>query len=262
MKSANSANSSSPQRGSLAEIEGHQKATPTTELRAAEPFQEAEQTTPTSSPETPVKSKPDAPYFREDSSGSSRQSRSYSGGEEGEGLGPQASVILDDELGTRINLETILPDEGGVTNGSDIEEVELEIPNEIAGSDADQPHPPVNFDLSRTKIPSPSKPHDSGQLSEKGQVEEDDGCDDVEGVDDQEEEEEDRDVLSELKSGGPGARGEKGTLKRARSETEAGRKVSLASLVGRVRSQTLLDASVKDKHLTNKVSKMREKGRE
>ena len=269
MKSANSANSSNSQRGSMVEVEGHQKATSTTELRPAEPLPEADvdQTTPSSSPETPVKSKPAAPYFSQDSSESS-QGSTYSG-EEGEGLGPEASVILDDGLGTRIGLGTILPSEGGVANGSGLEEEEeeLEILNEIAG---DSDTKPVNFELSRTTTLSPAEPHEKKLLSEKikeGSEEgshngEPDGShDQVDGSHDQEEEE--RDVLGELKCGGPPevkgeqrGSGSSGAVKRARSETEAGgRKVSLASLVGRgrMRSQTILDPSLKDKHLTNKV---------
>ena len=252
MKSANSANSSNSQRDSIVEVEGHQKTSPTIELRTAQPLQDAtatdkqlttppDQTTPPSSPETPVKSKPAAPYFSQNSLESSQET-TYSGEEgEGEGFGPEASIILDDGLGTRIDLETVLPNEGGVANGSgQEEEAELEIPNEI-GLDMKKPE---NLEVSRTSA-----------LSEKGKErseEHTDGSHDgkTEGTHDQEEEE--RDVLSELK---PGLKGEKGsgTVKRTRSETEAGRKVSLASLVGRVRSQTIQDGSVKDKHLATKV---------
>jgi hypothetical protein len=276
----------------MVEVEGQQKAT--TELRPAEPLPEADmdQTTPPSSPETPVKSKPAAPYFSQDSSESS-QGSTYSG-EEGEGLGPEASIILDDELGTRIGLGTVLPTEGGVANGSgpeEEEEEELEIPNEIA---VDSDTKPVNFEFSRTTALSPAEPCDNEQLpSEKIKEEskegnngshsgEPDGSHDQEdGSHDQEDEshdqedvshdqeEEERDILVELKRGGPPeVKVEKrgsgtssssasggGAVKRARSETEAGgRKVSLASLVGRVRSQTILDPTLKDKHLTNKVS--------
>lgn len=267
MKSANSANSSNSQRDSMVEVEGQQKTTSTTELRPAEPLQEAamDQTTPPSSPETPVKSKPAAPYFSQDSLDSS-QGSTYSG-EEGEGLGPEASVILDDGLETRVGLGTILPNEGGVANGSGLEEEEeeLEIPNEIAGG-ADTKS--VSLEITRTSTLSPAEPHEKQLLSEKlkqGSEEgshngEPDGSHDQEdGSHDQETEE--RDMLSELKPGVKGAKVEKGssgaTVKRARSETEAGgRKVSLASLVGRgrVRSQTILDPNLKEKHLTNKVN--------
>ena len=278
MKSANSANSSSnSQRGSVVEVEGHQKATPTTttELRPAEPLLEADvdQTTPPSSPETPVKSKPAAPYFSQDSSESS-QGSGYSG-EEGEGLGPEASIILDDGLGTRIGLGTILPSERGVANGSGLEEEEeeLEIPNAIAGNSDTKP---VNFELSRTTTLSPAEPYEKKLLSETtkegneertddshsgdpdGSRDQEDGSHDQEGGSHDQEEEE-RDVVSELKPAEVKVeqRGSSGAMKRARSETETGgRKVSLASLVGRgrMRSQTILDPSLKDKHLTNKVN--------
>ena len=280
MKSANSANSSSnSHRGSMVEIEGHQKATPTTtaELRPAEPLPEADmdQTTPPSSPETPVKSKPAAPYFSQDSSESS-QGSGYSR-EEGEELGPEASIILDDGLGTRIGLGTVLPSDGGVANGSGLEEEEeeeLEIPNEIVAGDSDTK--PVNFEPSRTTTLSPAEPCNNEQLpSEKVKEENEEGTngshseepdtshDQEGGSHDQEEEE--RDVLGELKRGSPpevkaeqrgSGSGSSSAMKRTRSETEAGgRKVSLASLVGRVRSQTILDPTLKDKHLT-KVSSL------
>ena len=261
MKSATSASSSNSQRGSMIEVEGQQKATSTTEL--AEPLQKAamDQATPPSSPETPVKSKPAAPYFSQDSLESS-QGSTYSG-EEGEGLGPEASVILDDGLGTRIGLGTILPNEGGVANGSGLEEEEeeLEIRNEITGG-ADTK--PLNFEHSRTSTLPPAEPHEKQLLSEKikqGSEEGNDGSHNGEPDGSHDQGLEERDVLSELKPGVKGVKGERGsssgTVKRARSETEAGgRKVSLASLVGRgrVRSQTILDPSLKEKHLTNKVS--------
>ena len=235
MQSAKSANS---QRNSVVgEVEGQQpSATPTTKVQNSlvqQPVSEAtELATPPPSPETPVKSKPAAPYFSQDTSESSPAPSD----EEGEGLGPEASVLLDDN--TRIDLKVVLP--GGdldVGNGSGLED---ETADEL-GSEANL------LRLSETtaeQLPTAGGENSEGEESNEGQevvtVEQE--------VDLNGQEVEEQDVLPELKPG----KGSGTASKRSRSETESGRKVSLASLVGRVRSQTVHD-SAKDKHLANKV---------
>ena len=246
MASGQSADSASSQRDSVAEAEGegHPSTTSTRELQTSSPLHtqpptsnECKSTTPSSqhssSPEPSVKSKLAAPYFSEDSSESSQESSDN----EAEGLGPEVSVILDDGLDTRIDLEVVLPDEGGVEGGSGPEEEEeLEVPNEF---DLDaKPSPITNPEFSRTTTLSPAEP-----LPEVAGDGGGNGEDELE-----EDEVEERDTLMELKPG----KKEKGSG-RARSETEStSRKVSLASLVGRVRSQTIQDGA-KEKHLANKV---------
>ena len=260
--SMHSAKSASSQRGSVIEVEGHQDSTHTTEprttLKCCPTSKEQEMTTPPSSPETPVKSKPAAPYFSEVTSESSREGSSE--GEEDKegvgGIGPEASIILDDGLDTRIDLDVVLPGGVGVDIGSGLEEeVEIEVTNEPSTGGKLQPL------QSRTTTFSPAK-RAHGKDIESSSGSDADGSKDGEEVGRQEEEPEvdverqemeERDVLPELKLGkgrgsGPGA-----TVKRIRSETETGRKVSLASLVGRVRSQTIQDGGLKDKHSSNKV---------
>ena len=236
-------------------------ASHTTELQTTHPQQPASEedklATPPSSPETPVKSKPAAPYFRDDSSESSQAD------EEGEGLGPEASVILDDGLETRINLKAVLPSDVGVVSGSGQED---EAADEF-GSEANllrlsTPLPPPSREdqprASKTSEGSDGEESNEGQEVTTTEQEVTTTEQEVGGAVGQEvekggeeEEVEERDVLKDLHVK-PG-KGSGVTSKRARSETETGRKVSLASLVGRVRSQTIND-SAKDKHLANKVS--------
>ena len=249
------AQTSLPSDTPTTEVQGWQtNATPTTESQTTPPQQPATEdnklATPPSSPETPVKSKPAAPYFRDDSSESSQAD------EEGEGLGPEASIILDDGLETRINLKAVLPSDVGVANGSGQED---EAADEF-GSEANLLRlstplsPPSREDQPRaSKTSEGSDGEESSEGQEVGTTEQEVG-----GAGGQEvekggetEEIEERDVLKDLHVK-PG-KGSGATSKRARSETETGRKVSLASLVGRVRSQTIND-SAKEKHLTNKVS--------
>ena len=268
--SVHSAKSAGSQRGSVVEVEGHQTVvTPTTKLQTAQPLhtqlsvsEGRKSATPPSSPEVPVKSKPAAPYFNEELSESSQEGSSEGEGEGG--LGPEASIILDDELGTKIDLEVVLPSGGGVANGSglDDEEAELEVPNEPGGGGNLQPLP--NLEPSRTVTLSPAEQLQRSKDNESSEASDGDGSNNGEAedvcrqeeeqeVDVEEQEEEERDELPELKRGTGRGRGKGGTVKRARSETETGRKVSLASLVGRVRSQTIMDGGLKEKHLSNKV---------
>lgn len=261
MHSAKSANS---QRGSVVEVEGHQDSSQTTELWTALSFHHnselQELTTPPSSPGTPVKSKPAAPYFSEVTSESSPEGSSEGEGD-GEGrLGPEASIILDDGLGTRIDLEVVLPGGVGGDDGSGLEEkVEMEVANE--SDKGGKLQPTSNLQSSRTTTFYPAK-RVHGQDIESSDGSDADGSKDGEEVRQQEEEPEvgveeqeveERDVLPELKLGKGRGSGSGTTLKRIRSETESGKKVSLASLVGRVRSQTIQDGGLKDKHSTNKV---------
>ena len=278
-KSATSANS---HRDSLVEEEGCGRdddgnATPTSEVRKAQPLDMQQSlsdrsTTPSSSPETPVKSKPAAPYLKEDTPPSSpetpvkskpaapylkedmSESSQASGDEEeeeGEGLGPEASIILDDGLDTRIDLEVVLPGEVGVASGSGLEdETELEVAHSACDDTTTAQPSSSNLEVSRTITLSPAEQFEEKVTKEEGGGSDAEGSNEGEG--EGEEAEEESDVLTDLKqrksSGGRG-----GTMKRARSETEAGRKVSLSSLVGRVRSQTIQDGGIKDKHLANKV---------
>lgn len=234
MQSAKSANS---QRNSVVgEVEGQQpSATPTTKVQNSlvqQPVSEAtELATPPPSPETPVKSKPAAPYFSQDTSESSPAPSD----EEGEGLGPEASVLLDDN--TRIDLKVVLPGDLDEGNGCGLED---EKADEL-GSEANL----LRFsETTAEQLPTAGGENSEGEESNEGQevvtVEQE--------VDLNGQEVEEQDVLPELKP----RKGSGTASKRSRSETESGRKVSLASLVGRVRSQTVHD-SAKDKHLANKV---------
>ena len=262
MHSAKSANS---QRGSVIEVEGHQDSTQTTELQTALSLHhnsdKQELTTPPSSPETRVKSKPAAPYFSEVTSESSPEGSSEGEGD-GEGrLGPEASIILDDGLGTRVDLEVVLPDGVGGGNGSGLEEeLEMEVTNEPGTGGKLQPTSDIQS--SRTTEFSPAKRVHGKDVVESSDGSDADGSKDGEEVREREEEPEvvvdeqemgERDVLPELKLSKGRGRGSGTTLKRIRSDTETGKKVSLASLVGRVRSQTIQDGGLKDKQSTSKV---------
>ena len=261
MHSAKSANS---QRGSVIEVEGHQDSTQTTELQTTLSFhhnsEKQELTTPPSSPGTPVKSKPAAPYFSEVTSESSPEGSSEGEGD-GEGrLGPEASIILDDRLGTRIDLEVVLPGEVGGDNGRGLEE-EVEMEVAIESGTGGKLQPTSNLQSSRTTTVSPAQ-RVHGKDIESSEGSDTDGSKDGEEVRQQKEESEvageeqeveERDVLPELKFGKGRGSGSGAAVKRIRSETESGRKVSLASLVGRVRSQTIQDGGLKDKHSTSKV---------
>ena len=239
--STQSAKSANSHRNSLVEVEGQQDATSTVGIRKALPLHtqtslsdDEKLTTPPSSPETPVKSKPAAPYLNEDLTESS----------EGEGLGPEASIILDDGLNTRIDLDVVLPtEEEGVACGSGLEdETELEVPNEPGSDQKELPLSTTN-EISRTSSLAAAEQLPGKQSNGSSEGSEGDAGEEVAG--EKVEEAEERDVLPDLKPGR--------TVKRGRSETEAGRKVSLASLVGRVRSQTIQDGGLKEKHLSNKV---------